>query len=208
MPKITVFNTDGKQVGEMDLRDDIFGIEIKEALLHQAVQVYLANQRQGTRAAKTRSEVRGGGRKPWRQKGTGRARVGTIRSPLWTGGGVVFAPKQRDYSQKLPKKMRRKALLSALSSKVANNEMIVLDKLSFEEPKTKLVVNVLNNLNVGEKALLVLKGKDETVQKSARNIPGVKTTLVNNLNVYEILKYDTLIITKDAVNAVEEVYAQ
>lgn len=207
MPKVAVFNIDGKQVGEINLNDEVFGVEIKESLLHQAVQVYLANQRQGTQSAKTRSEVNGGGRKPWRQKGTGRARVGTIRSPLWTGGGVVFAPKPRDYSRKMPKKMKRQALLTALSSKVANNQMIILDELKMEAPKTKFIVNMLNNFNVDKKALIVLNSKEEAVLKSARNIPGVKTTLVNNINVYEILKYDNFIITKDAVNAVEEVYA-
>ncbi len=208
MPKVAMYNTEGKQVGEMNLKEEIFGVNINMPLLHQAVEVYLSNQRQGTQSARTRSEVRGGGRKPWRQKGTGRARVGTIRSPLWPGGGVVFAPKPRDYSKKMPKKMRRQAMLSALSSKAANNEIIVLDAFSMEQPKTKFIVKVLDNLKVDRKALIVLKGKDEAVEKSARNIPGVKTIPVNNLNVFDILKYDSFIITKDAVEAIEEVYAQ
>jgi large subunit ribosomal protein L4 len=208
MPRIAVFNTEGQQVGEMDLNDSVFGADINEPVLHQAVQVYLANQRQGTQSAKTRAEVRGGGRKPWRQKGTGRARQGSIRSPQWTGGGVVFAPKPRDYSQKLPKKMRRLAMVSALSSKVADNQMIVLDSLSMEQPKTKFIVDMLKNLNVSRKALIVLEGKDETVRRSANNIQGVKTTLANTLNVYDILKYDTFVVTKDAIEAIEEVYAR
>lgn len=207
MPKVAVFNIEGQQVGEISLRDEVFGVEVNQPLLHQAVKVYLANQRQGTKSAKTRAEVRGGGRKPWRQKGTGRARHGTIRSPLWTGGGVVFPPKPRDFSLKLPKKMKRLAMLSALSSKVANNELIVLDQLAMEQPKTKFIANMLKNLKVDKKALIVLKGKDEIVEKSARNIPGVKTTLINNLNVYDILKYDVFVVTKDAVEAIEEVYA-
>lgn len=207
MPKVAVFNTEGQQVGEMELKDNVFGAEINEPVLHQAVQVYLANQRQGTQSAKTRAEVRGGGRKPWRQKGTGRARHGSIRSPLWTGGGVVFPPKPRDFSQKLPKKMKKLAMVSALSSKVANNEIIILDEITMEEPKTKFIANMLKNLNIDKKALIVLRGKDEIVEKSANNIQGVKTTLVNNLNVYDILKYDTFVITKEAVEAVEEVYA-
>lgn len=207
MPKVAVFNIKGQQVGEISLRDEVFGVEVNQPLLHQAVKVYLANQRQGTKSAKTRAEVRGGGRKPWRQKGTGRARHGTIRSPLWTGGGVVFPPKPRDFSLKLPKKMKRLAMLSALSSKVANNELIVLDQLAMEQPKTKFIANMLKNLKVDKKALIVLKGKDEIVEKSARNIPGVKTTLINNLNVYDILKYDVFVVTKDAVEAIEEVYA-
>ncbi|MBA1336405.1 MAG: LSU ribosomal protein L4p (L1e) [Firmicutes bacterium] len=207
MPKVAVFNTEGQQVGEMELNENIFGAKINEPVLHQAVQVYLANQRQGTQSAKTRAEVRGGGRKPWRQKGTGRARQGSIRSPQWTGGGVVFAPKPRDYSQKLPKKMRRLAMVSALSSKVENNEIIVLDSITMETPKTKFIADMLKKLNAGRKALIVLKGKDEVVERSANNIEGVKTTLVNTLNVYDILKYDTFVITREAVEAVEEVYA-
>lgn len=208
MPKIAVYNTEGQQVDEIELKDEIFGVQVNEPLLHQAVQVYLANQRQGTQSAKTRAEVRGGGRKPWRQKGTGRARQGSIRSPQWTGGGVVFAPKPRDYSQKFPKKMRRQAMLSALSSKAKSNEIMVLDSLVMEEPKTSFIHGMLKNLNAGKKALIVVKGKDETVAKSARNIPGVKAAFAGGLNVYDILKYDTFVITRDAVKEVEEVYGK
>lgn len=208
MPRVAVYNTEGKQVGEIDLKDEIFGAEVNQPLLHQAVQVYLANQRQGTQSAKTRAEVRGGGRKPWRQKGTGRARHGSIRSPQWTGGGVVFAPKPRDYSQRLPKKMRRQAMLSALSSKAANNEIMVLDSLVMDRPKTAFISAMLKNLNVDKKVLIVVKGGDEVVAKSARNIPGVKTAFAGSLNVYDILKYDTFLITRDAVQEVEEVYGK
>ena len=208
MPRVAVYNTEGKQVGEIDLKDEIFGAEVNQPLLHQAVQVYLANQRQGTQSAKTRAEVRGGGRKPWRQKGTGRARHGSIRSPQWTGGGVVFAPKPRDYSQKLSKKMRRQAMLSALSSKAANNEIKVLDSLVMDRPKTAFISAMLKNLNVDKKALIVVKGGDEMVARSARNIPGVKTAFAGSLNVYDILKYDTFLITRDAVQEVEEVYGK
>ena len=208
MPRVAVYNTEGKQVGEIDLKDEIFGAEVNQPLLHQAVQVYLANQRQGTQSAKTRAEVRGGGRKPWRQKGTGRARHGSIRSPQWTGGGVVFAPKPRDYSQKLSKKMRRQAMLSALSSKAANNEIKVLDSLVMDRPKTAFISAMLKNLNVDKKVLIVVKGGDEVVAKSARNIPGVKTAFAGSLNVYDILKYDTFLITRDAVQEVEEVYGK
>jgi large subunit ribosomal protein L4 len=208
MPKVAVYNTDGKQVGEIELKDEVFGVQVNEPLLHQAVQVYLANQRQGTQSAKTRAEISGGGRKPWRQKGTGRARQGSTRSPQWTGGGVVFAPKPRDYSQKLPKKMRRLAMLSALSSKAANNEIMVLDSLLMDQPKTGFIARMLKNLNVDRKALIVVKGKDETIAKSARNIPGVKTAFAGTLNVYDILKYDTFVITRDAVEEVEEVYGK
>ncbi|WP_288054004.1 50S ribosomal protein L4 [Caloranaerobacter azorensis] len=175
--------------------------------LHYLRKNDLANRRQGTQSAKTRSEVRGGGRKPWRQKGTGRARHGSIRSPIWKGGGVVFAPKPRDYSYKLPKKIKRLAMKSALSSKVVNGEIIVLDELKMDRPKTKDMVSILNNLNSKKKALIVMSEKDENVIKSARNIQGTKTTLVNTLNVYDILNCDSFIITKDAVRKVEEVYA-
>lgn len=208
MPKVAVFNIDGQQVGDIELKDEVFGVQVNEPLLHQAVQVYLANQRQGTQSAKTRAEVRGGGRKPWRQKGTGRARHGSIRSPQWTGGGVVFAPKPRDYSQKLPKKMRRQAMLSALSLKAKGNEIIVLDELKIEKPKTKLIDEMLKNLNVEKKALIVLKDSDQAVEKSVRNLPGAKMILAGTLNVYDILKYDTFVITKQAVEAVEEVYGK
>ena len=208
MPKVAVFNIDGQQVGDIELKDEVFGVQVNEPLLHQAVQVYLANQRQGTQSAKTRAEVRGGGRKPWRQKGTGRARHGSIRSPQWTGGGVVFAPKPRDYSQKLPKKMRRQAMLSALSLKAKGNEIIVLDELKIEKPKTKFIDDMLKNLNVEKKALIVLKDSDQALEKSVRNLPGAKMTLAGTLNVYDILKYDTFVITKQAVEAVEEVYGK
>jgi large subunit ribosomal protein L4 len=208
MPKVAVFNIDGQQVGDIELKDEVFGVQVNEPLLHQAVQVYLANQRQGTQSAKTRAEVRGGGRKPWRQKGTGRARHGSIRSPQWTGGGVVFAPKPRDYSQKLPKKMRRQAMLSALSLKAKGNEIIVLDELKIEKPKTKFIDDMLKNLNVEKKALIVLKDSDQAVEKSVRNLPGAKMILAGTLNVYDILKYDTFVITKQAVEAVEEVYGK
>jgi large subunit ribosomal protein L4 len=206
MPKVDVLNVSGQRVGDMELSDSIFGIEVNEAVLHQVVKAQLANKRQGTQSAKTRSEVRGGGRKPWRQKGTGRARAGTIRSPLWTGGGVVFAPKPRDYRQVVPKKVRRLAMKSALSSKVADKEIVVLDQLVMDAPKTKEMVAILNNIDAGKKVLLVLPEKNENVERSAKNIPNVKSTLVNTLNVYDILKYDKLVLTKDAVSRVEEVY--
>lgn len=206
MPKVTVFDTNGKQVEELELKDDIFGIEVNKYVLHEAVVNYLANQRQGTQSAKTRSEVRGGGAKPYRQKGTGRARQGTIRAPQFVGGGVVFAPKPRSYKYSLNKKVKRLAMKSALSSKVVDNEFIVLNELKYDGIKTKNVVNTLNNLKVDTKALIVLAEKDDIVQKSARNIPGIKTALVNTLNVYDMLKYDKLIVTKDAVAKIEEVY--
>jgi len=207
MPKVAVFNVSGQQVGEIELNDNVFGVEVNEHVLYEVVKNQLANKRQGTQSALTRSEVRGGGRKPWRQKGTGRARHGTIRSPLWAGGGVIFAPKPRDYRYTLPKKVRRLAMKSALSSKVNANDMIVLDELALTTPKTKDMINILKSLNVEKKALIVMAGKNDAVIKSANNIPGVETALVNTLNVYDILKYDKFIITKDAVEKVEEVYA-
>lgn len=207
MPKVALYDMSGEQVGDIELKDDVFGIEINTHVMYEAVKVYLANQRQGTQSAKTRSEVRGGGRKPWRQKGTGRARQGSIRSPQWKGGGVVFAPKPRDYSMKLPKKIRRLALKSAFSAKVDANEIIVLDALAMEAPKTKEMLKVLGNLKVEKKALVVTTEKDENVVLSARNIPGVKTAQVSTLNVYDVLNHDAFIITKDAVNKVEEVYS-
>jgi large subunit ribosomal protein L4 len=207
MPKVALYNVSGEQVGDIELNDDVFGIEINTHVMYEAVKVYLANQRQGTQSAKTRSEVRGGGRKPWRQKGTGRARQGSIRSPQWKGGGVIFAPKPRDYSMKLPKKIRRLALKSAFSAKAEANEIIVLDALTMEAPKTKEMLKVLGNLKVEKKALLVTTAKDDNVVLSARNIPGVKTTQVSTLNVYDILNHDAFVITKDAVNKVEEVYS-
>jgi len=207
VPKLDILNVSGQRVGEIELNDNIFGIEVNQHVLYEAVKNYLANQRQGTQAAKTRSEVRGGGRKPFRQKGTGRARQGSIRAPQWIGGGVVFAPKPRDYSYKLPKKVKKLAMKSALSSKVQNGEIIVLDELTMDAPKTKDMVNILKNINASKKALIVLSDKNENVIKSARNIKGTNTTIVNNLNVYDILNSGTFVITKDAVNKIEEVYA-
>ena len=206
MPKVTIYNISGDQVSEIELSDDVFGVEINENAMYEVVKNQLANKRQGTQSAKTRAEVRGGGRKPWRQKGTGRARVGSIRSPLWIGGGVSFAPKPRDYSYRLPKKIRKIAMKSALTLKVNNDEIIVLDGLNIPTPKTKEMINILRNLNADKKALIVMDEKNDAVIKSARNIPGVKTISVNTLNVYDILKYDKFIITKDAVQKVEEVY--
>ena len=206
MAKVAVYNMEGKEVDSIELNDSIFGVEINEHLVHMAVLQQLANKRQGTQKAKTRSEVRGGGRKPWRQKGTGHARQGSTRSPQWTGGGVVFAPTPRDYSFKLNKKEKRAALKSALTSRVVENKFVVVDELKLDEIKTKKFVEVLKNLNV-EKALVVLNDMDEKVIASAANIPTVKTTMTNSINVYDILKYDSLVITKDAVAAIEEVYA-
>ena len=206
MANVSVYNMEGNVVGSMELNDSIFATKINEHLVHQAVVQQLANKRQGTQSTKTRAEVRGGGRKPWRQKGTGNARQGSIRSPQWKGGGVVFAPKPRDYSYKLNKKEKQAALKSALSSKVVDNKLLVLDELTFDEIKTKNMVNVLNNLNVN-KALVVLGEKNENVQVSARNIPYIRTVLSNSINVYDILKYDTVVLTKGAVEKIEEVYA-
>ncbi len=206
MAKVSVYNMEGSEVGTMDLDDAVFGVEIKEHLVHQAVVQQLANNRQGTQKAKTRGEVRGGGRKPWRQKGTGHARQGSIRSPQWTGGGVVFAPTPRDYSFKINKKEKRAALQSALTSRVQDEKLVVLDELKLDAIKTKDFVKVLNNLEVS-KALVVLEDKDFTVEKSAANVPDVKTSLVSTINVYDILKYDTVITTKAGVEKIEEVYA-
>lgn len=206
MAKVSVYNMEGTQVEELELNDSVFGVEINEHLMHKSVVQQLANKRQGTQSAKTRSEVRGGGRKPWRQKGTGRARQGSIRSPQWTGGGVVFAPKPRDYSFKLNKKEKRAALKSALSSRVANEKIIVLDDLKFDGIKTKKMQAVLDGLKVS-KALVVMNESDKNVILSARNIPNVKTALTNSINVYDILKYDTFVVTKSAVATIEEVYA-
>ena len=206
MAKVSVYNMEGNQVGEIELNDAVFGVEVNEHLVHMSVVNQLANKRQGTQSAKTRSEVSGGGKKPWRQKGTGHARQGSIRAPQWKGGGVVFAPKPRDYSFKLNKKEKRLALKSALTSRVAEQKFIVLDELHLDEIKTKKFQAVLNNLKVN-KALVVLKEKNENVILSARNIPDVKTALTNTINVYDILKYNTMIVTKDAVAAIEEVYA-
>ena len=206
MAKVSVYNMEGNQVGEIELNDAVFGVEVNEHLVHMAVVNQLANKRQGTQSAKTRSEVSGGGKKPGRQTGTGHARQGSIRAPQWKGGGVVFAPKPRDYSFKLNKKEKRLALKSALTSRVAEQKFIVLDELHLDEIKTKKFQAVLNNLKVN-KALVVLKEKNENVILSARNIPDVKTALTNTINVYDILKYNTMIVTKDAVAAIEEVYA-
>ena len=207
MPKVNVYNMQGEIVEEMELSEEIFGVEINEHVVYEVVKNQLANKRQGTQSAKTRAEVRGGGRKPWRQKGTGRARQGSIRSPQWKGGGVVFAPKPRDYSYSVPKKVRRLALKSVLTDKLQNNEMIVVDQLSFDAPKTKEMKKVLANLKADKKALIVMAEKDANVIRSANNIPNIATTLVNTINVYDILKYNSFIITKEAVKRVEEVYA-
>ena len=206
MANVAVYNMEGKEVDKIELNDSIFGVEINEHLVHMAVLQQLANKRQGTQKAKTRSEVRGGGRKPWRQKGTGHARQGSTRSPQWTGGGVVFAPTPRDYSFKLNKKEKRAALKSALTSRVVENKFVVVDELKLDEIKTKKFVVVLKNLNV-EKALVVLNDMDEKVIASAANIPTVKTTQTNELNVFDVLKYDTVVVTKAAVATIEEVYA-
>ena len=206
MANVSVYNMEGKEVGTMELNDAVFGVEVNEHLVHMAVLQQLANNRQGTQKAKTRSEVSGGGRKPWRQKGTGHARQGSTRAPQWTGGGVVFAPVPRDYSFKMNKKEKRAALKSVLTAKVQENKVVILDELKFDEIKTKAMVNVLNNVKA-EKAIVVLKENDEKVVLSARNIADVQTTLVNTINVYDILKHNTLVMTKDAVQAIEEVYA-
>ena len=206
MANVSVYNIEGKEVGSIELNDAVFGVEVNEHLVHMAVVNQLANNRQGTQKAKTRSEVRGGGRKPWRQKGTGHARQGSTRAPQWTGGGIVFAPKPRDYSFKMNKKEKNLALKSVLTSKVAEDKLIVLDSISFDEIKTKKMVAVLNNLKA-DKALVVLNDNDKNVILSAKNIPDVKTALTNTINVYDILKYDKLIVTKDAVATIEEVYA-
>lgn len=206
MANISVYNMEGNEVGTIELNDAVFGVKVNEHLVHQAVVRHLANKRQGTQKAKTRSEVRGGGRKPWRQKGTGHARQGSIRAPQWTGGGVVFAPTPRDYSKKMNKKEKRAALKSALSSRVEADKLIVLDTLRLDEIKTKEMVRVLNNLKVN-KALVVMPEVDENVMLSARNIPDVATIDARMLNVYDIMKYSTVILTKDAVASIEEVFA-
>ena len=206
MANVAVYNMEGKEVGSLELNDAIFGVEVNEHLVHMAVLQQLANNRQGTQKAKTRSEVSGGGRKPWRQKGTGHARQGSIRAPQWTGGGIVFAPKPRDYSFKMNKKEKRAALCSALSSKVAESQIIVLDEFKLDEIKTKKFQDVLNNLSVS-KALVVLEDGNKNAELSARNIADVKTAKTNTINVYDILKYNTVIATKAAVQAIEEVYA-
>ena len=206
MATVSVYNMEGKEVGTMDLNDAVFGVEVNEHLVHMAVVAQLANKRQGTQKAKTRSEVSGGGRKPWRQKGTGHARQGSTRAPQWTGGGVVFAPTPRDYTIKLNKKEKRAALKSALTSRVNESKFIVVDELKFDEIKTKKFQAVMNNLKVS-KALIVLDEGSDNAAISARNIPTVKTAKVNTINVYDILKYNTVVATKAAVASIEEVYA-
>ena len=206
MANVAVYNMEGKEVGKLDLNDAVFGVEVNEHLVHMAVLQQLANNRQGTQKAKTRSEVRGGGRKPWRQKGTGHARQGSTRAPQWTGGGVVFAPVPRDYSFKINKKEKRAALKSALTSRVQENKLIVVDELKLDEIKTKQFAQVMKNLNV-EKALVVIDENDQNIVMSAKNIPTVKVAQTNTINVFDILKYSTVVVTKAAVATIEEVYA-
>ena len=207
MATVKVIDMEGKDCGTMELNDELFGIEPNENAVHEVVKNYLADQRQGTQSAKTRGEVRGGGRKPFRQKGTGRHRQGSSTDPTQVGGGVVFAPKPRSYRYTLPKKLRRLAMLSALSAKLADKELVVLDKLSFEAPKTKEMVKVLANVKAAKKALIITAEKDENVMKSAGNIPGVKVSMVGQMNVYEIVGHTSLILTQDAAKKIEEVYA-
>ena len=207
MPKIDVYDIQGKKVSTVDLKDEIFGIEPNEAVVHSVLVNFLANQRQGTQSTKTRAEVSGGGRKPWRQKGTGRARQGSIRAPQWIKGGIALGPKPRSYKYSVNKKEKRLAIKSCLSSKVLEKELVVVDSLPLKEIKTKEMVKTLTNLKVEGKTLILLPEKNETVQKSARNIEGVKTTLVNTINVYDLLKYKNLVVTLDTVKKLEEVYA-
>jgi len=207
MPKIDVYNMEGKKVSDVELNDNVFGIEPNEAVVHSVLVNYLANQRQGTQSTKTRSEVSGGGRKPWRQKGTGRARQGSIRAPQWVKGGIALGPRPRSYKYTVNKKERRLAICSVLSSKVLENNLVVLDKAEMKEIKTQAMVKTLANLKVEGKTLILLPERNENVQKSARNIKNVKTTLVNTINVYDLLKYNKLVVTLDAVKKLEEVYA-
>ena len=207
MPEIAILNMAGESVGKLELSADIFDVEINESAIHSVVVNYLANQRQGTQSTKTRTEVRGGGRKPWRQKGTGRARQGSIRAPQWTGGGVALGPKPRDYRYTINKKLKGLAMKSALTSKVQSGELIVVDDIKLEEIKTSTVAKMLKDIGAASKALIVTSEKDDTVYKSARNIAGVETAFVNVLNVYNILKYESMVVTKDAVSKIEEVYA-
>ncbi|HHV60245.1 MAG TPA: 50S ribosomal protein L4 [Clostridiaceae bacterium] len=207
MPKVNLYNTEGNVIGDIELSDSIFGVEVNKNVLHLAVLNQLANKRQGTQSTKTRAEVRGGGIKPWRQKGTGRARQGSIRSPQWTKGGIALGPKPRSYKYTLPRKVRQLALKSALSAKVAENDIVVLDDLKLENIKTKEMARILGNLKVDNSALVVIPSVDEKIIKSARNIPNVKTSLVNTINVYDILKHSKFIVTKDAIAKIEEVYA-
>ena len=206
MPTVGLFNKEGNKIEDIQLNDKVFAVEVNADAMHQVVVALLANKRQGTQSAKTRAEVRGGGIKPWRQKGTGRARQGSIRAPQWIKGGVVFAPKPRDYRMSIPKSMKRVAMVSALTSKVQNNEMVVLENLDFEAPKTKQVVNMLKAFEA-KKTLIITAESNENVYKSARNIEGVAVLPVNNINVYDLLKYPTVMVTKDAVTKIEEVYA-
>jgi large subunit ribosomal protein L4 len=207
MPKVAIHNNKGEQVGELELNPAIFAAAVNEAAMHEVVVAYLANQRRGTAASKTRSLVSGGGRKPWRQKGTGRARHGSTRSPIWVGGGVAFGPHPRDYTIRVPRKLRRAALKSALTVKFNRNEIIVIDQLSLEEPKTKEIVQLLNNLKVEGKAILVTADSAPAVYKSARNIPGVSTNIASNIHTYQVLNGGPLILTRDAVAKIEEVFA-
>ena len=207
MPKVELLNMEGKKVGDIELADNIFAVEVNESVMHDVVLNYLANQRQGTASTKTRSEVRGGGKKPWKQKGTGRARQGSIRAPQWIKGGIALGPKPRDYAYTVNKKEKRLAIKSVLSSKVLENELVVVDSLDMKEIKTSEMAKALTNLKVEGKALILLPEKNENVQKSARNIEDVKTTLVNTINVYDLLKYNKLVVTLDAVKKLEEVYA-
>lgn len=207
MPKVDVYDIKGKKVSDIELKEEIFGIIPNENIVHSVLVNYQANQRQGTQSTKTRAEVSGGGKKPWKQKGTGRARQGSTRSPQWIKGGIALGPKPRSYSYKVNKKEKRLAIKSVLSSKVIENELVVVDKIPFSEIKTKNMVEALNNLNIQGKVLILLPEKDENVQKSARNIEGVKTTLVNTINVYDLLKYTKLIVTVDTIKKLEEVYA-
>ncbi len=208
MPKVSVYNMTGAQTGEIELNDDVFGVEVNEAVMHQAVVMQLANQRLGTASTKTRGLVRGGGRKPWRQKGTGRARSGSTRSPIWVGGGTVFGPLPRSYAFSMPRKARRLAIRSALSAKVKAGELLVMEDIAIAEPKTKTVVSMLDSLKVGDdKALIITASSDENVEKSSRNIPGVKSITSMGLNVYDILYHDKVLVTKDAVSKIEEVLA-
>ena len=207
MPTIDVYDITGKKVKTLELKEEVFGIEPNEKIVHTVLVNYLANQRQGTQSTKTRAEVSGGGRKPWRQKGTGRARQGSIRAPQWIKGGIALGPKPRSYKYKVNKKEKRLAIKSILSSKVLENQLVVVDKFGFNEIKTKNMVNALNGLKVEGKALIVLPEKNEIVQRSARNIQGVKTSLINTINVYDLLKYNKLVLTEDTVKKIEEVYA-
>lgn len=207
MPNVVMINQLGEEVGKIDLNEAVFGIEVNEHAVYEVVKNQLANKRQGTQSAKTRAEVRGGGRKPWRQKGTGRARQGSTRSPQWTGGGVVFAPKPRDYSYSVPKKVKRLALKRVLTSKVNDEEIIVLDKLELDAISTKAAQEVISKINIGRNALFVVSERDEKVYRSFKNIPNVDTVVADKMNVYDILKYDSFVVTQDAVKKIEEVYA-